>query len=251
MRTTTLQPAGQWAQEEFAFANLGDYRLSKRLVNVATNLAANPGGTLPQAFADWAELKAAYRFFDNRGVDFGKVLQPHLERTRLACREPGEYLIIEDSSNLDFSRHRRTQDLGVIGDGKGKGFELHSALAVRVEAWTLEQRPEGQVVGLFDQQCRRPRPAPKGEKRGERLKRRRKSSWWAEIFPWVDRPPKECSWTYIADRESDFYEPIDNCQRAGIHYVIRGFQDRCLADEAGKLREALGTAPVLGQSTVE
>src|SRR6266851_428341 len=119
MRTTTLQPAGQWAQEEFGFANLGDHRLSKRLVNVATNLAANPGGTLPQAFADWAELKAAYRFFDNRSVDFEKVVQPHLERTRLACREPGEYLMIEDSSTLDFSGHRRTQDLGVIGDGQG------------------------------------------------------------------------------------------------------------------------------------
>src|SRR5437879_10586612 len=88
MRTTTLQPAGQWAQEEFGFVNLGDPRLSKRLVNVATNLAASPGGTLPQAFPEWAELKAAYRFFDNRSVDFEKVLQPHLERTRLACREP-------------------------------------------------------------------------------------------------------------------------------------------------------------------
>src|SRR5438445_762241 len=97
MSTTTLQPAGQWAREEFAFADLGDPRLNKRLVNVASKLAASPGGTLPQAFPDWAELKAAYRFFDNRGVDFGKVLQPHLERTRLACREPGEYLIIEAS----------------------------------------------------------------------------------------------------------------------------------------------------------
>jgi hypothetical protein len=131
MSITTLQPTGQWAQNEFAFAELGDPRRSKRLVNIATKLAANPGGTLPQAFPDWAELKAAYRFFDNPVVDFEKVLQPHLERTRLACREPGEYLMIEDSSDLDFSRHPRTQDLGVIGDGQGRGFELHSALAAR------------------------------------------------------------------------------------------------------------------------
>jgi len=251
MRTTTLQPAGQWAQEEFAFANLGDPRLSKRLVNVATNLAACPGGTLPQAFAEWAELKAAYRFFDNRGVDFQKVLQPHLERTRLACREPGEYLIIEDTSSLDFSRHGRTQDLGVIGDGQGKGFELHSALAVRVEAWTLEQRPEGQLIGLFDQQCRRPRPAPEGESRGKRLARRRKSSWWAEIFRPLGPPPSGCRWIYLADRESDFYEPIQICQEAGVDFVIRGFQDRRLAEGVGRLREALAKAPVLGQSTVE
>ncbi len=251
MSTTSLQPAGPWAQEEFAFANLGDPRLSKRLVNVATNLAANPGGTLPQAFPEWAELKAAYRFFDNRSVDFKKVLQPHLEGTRLACREPGEYLVIEDSSTLDFSRHRRTQDLGVIGDGQGRGFELHSALAVRVEAWTLEQRPEGQLIGLFDQQCRRPCPAPKGESRRKRLERPRKSSWWAEIFRRMDGPPSGCRWIYIADRESDFYEPIQICQQARVDFVIRGFQDRRLADEAGKLRQALAKAPVLGESTVE
>lgn len=251
MIATSLQPPNQWAQKEFAFADLGDSRLTKRLVNVATNLAASPGGTLPQAFPEWAELKAAYRFFDNRRVDFQKVLQPHLEQTRLACREPGEYLIIEDSTTLDFSGHPRTEGLGVIGDGQGRGFELHSALAVRVEAWTLEQRPEGQVVGLFDQQCRRPSPAPKGESRRERLGRRRKSDWWAQTFQWESGPPSGCCWIYIADRESDFYEPIQKCQRAQIDYIIRGFQDRRLAEGAGKLREALARARVLGQCTVE
>ena len=112
MSITTLQPAGQWAQNEFAFAELGDPRRSKRLVNIATKLAANPGGTLPQAFPDWAELKAAYRFFDNPTVDFGRIVLPHLERTRSDCREPGEYLIIEDSTLLDFTHHYKTQDLG-------------------------------------------------------------------------------------------------------------------------------------------
>lgn len=251
MSAATLQPAGQWAQNEFAFAKLGDRRRNRRLVNVATKLAASPGGTMPQAFPDWAELKAAYRLFDNPRVDYEKVLQPHLERTRRVCREPGEYLIIEDSSNLDFSRHWRTEDLGVIGDGQGRGFELHSALAVRVEAWTLEQRPEGRVVGLFDQRCRRPCPAPKGESRRERLKRPRKSSWWAEAFREVGGPPQGCRWIYVADRESDFYEPIQLSQQREIDFVIRGCQDRRLADEAGRLREALAKATVLGQSTVE
>jgi len=249
MSIPTLQPSGQWAQEEFAFAELGDLRRNKRLVSIASKLAASPGGTLPQAFREWAELKAAYRFFDNPRVEFEPVLQPHLERTRKACREPGEYLIIEDTTDLDFSRHRKTQDLGVIGDGNGRGFELHSALAVRVAAWTLEQRPEGRIVGLFDQRCRRPRPAPEGESRRERLQRPRKSDWWAAAFR-GSQPPKGCCWIYIADRESDFYEPIQICQQAQMDFIIRGFQDRRLANEAGKVRQALAKAPVLGQSTV-
>jgi adenine-specific DNA glycosylase len=57
--STTLYPPAQWAQNEFAFALLGDQRRTQRLVNIATHLAASPGGTLPQAFPDWAELKGA------------------------------------------------------------------------------------------------------------------------------------------------------------------------------------------------
>jgi hypothetical protein len=220
-------------------------------VNIATHLAASPGGTLPQAFPDWAELKAAYRFFGQRGVSFERVLAPHLERTRQACRQAGEYLLIEDTTLLDYSHHWATEDLGVIGDGTGRGFELHSALAVRVEAWTLEQRPEGTVVGLFDQQCRIPRPAPAGETRGERLSRPRKSQTWAAGIKKAGRPPAGSRWVYVADRESDFYEPIQNCHRHGVDFVIRGCQDRRLADEAGRLKTALAQAPVLGQTTVE
>src|SRR5580692_9341896 len=129
---TSLIPPAQWAQNEFGFAQLGDQRRNKRLVNIAEHLAANPCGLLPQAFPQWAELKAAYRFFGQRGVSFERVLAPHLERTRQACRQPGEYLIIEDTTCLDYSRHAATQNLGVIGDGGGRGFDLHSALAVRV-----------------------------------------------------------------------------------------------------------------------
>jgi hypothetical protein len=249
--STSLLPPGQWAQQEFALAELGDQRRNKRLVNIAQSLAANPGGTLPQAFPHWAELKAAYRFFGQAGVSFERILAPHLERTQAACRQPGEYLIIEDTTLLDYSRHPATLELGRIGDGNGRGFELHSALAVRVEAWNLDQRPEGTVMGLFGQRCASPRPAPGGETRAQRLGRPRKSQRWAEAFKLAGRPPEGSHWIYVADRESDFYEPIDTCQQNGIGFVIRGFQDRRLADEAGHLREALANAAVLGQSTVE
>lgn len=244
-------PSAQWAQNEFGFAQLGDKRRNKRLVNIAQNLATRPGGTLPQAFPDWAELKAAYRFFGQKGVGFKDILTPHWERTRAACRETGEYLIIEDTTVLDYSNHPATQDLGQIGDGSGRGFELHSALAVRVEGWTLEQRPEGTIVGLFGQSCSSPRPAPEGESRRERLSRPRKSQRWAAGFKEAGCPPAGSQWIYIADRESDFYEPIQTCQQHGINFVIRGCQDRRLAGEAGRLGEALAKAAVMGQTTVE
>ncbi len=246
-----LLPPGQWAQNEFGFAQLGDVRRSKRLVKIATNLAAAPGGTLPQAFPDWAELKAAYRFFGQTGVTFEQVLAPHLERTRQHCRQPGEYLLIEDTTLLDYSGHPAAAELGVIGNGAGRGFELHSTLAVRIESWPLEQRPEGVVLGLFAQQCRTPRPAAAGETSAQRLSRPRKSQTWAATLKSAGRPPAGSPWIYVADRESDFYEPLQLCQQHGVNFVIRSAHDRRLAAGAGHLREALAQAPLLGQRTVE
>ena len=107
------------------------------------------------------------------------MLAPHLERTLQACRQPGEYLLLEDTTLLDFSAHGAAEGLGYIGNG-GRGFDLHSTLAVRVENWTLEQRPEGTVLGLLAQQCAAPRPVPEGEKRRDCLRRRRKSQRWAQ-----------------------------------------------------------------------
>lgn len=250
MSDTMLAPQ-LWAQQEFAFARLGDARRTRRLVTLASHLAATPGGTLPAAFPDWAELKAAYRFFGQTGVTFARVLAPHLARTRAACRLPGQYLLIEDTTVLDYTRRRAATGLGVIGNGEGRGLDLHSALAVRIETWSLAQRPEGTLLGLLGQQCRRPQPAPPGETRRACLSRPRKSQTWASALTETGRPPKGSQWIYVADRESDFYEPLQICQQQGVDFVVRSGPDRRLAEADGRLRAALEAAPVLGRATVE
>lgn len=250
MNTFLATPAA-WAQQQFGFAQLGDKRRNERLVKVATNLAANPGGTLPQAFPEWAELKAAYRLLDQPQVTFERVIAPHCGRTLQACRQPGEYLIIEDTTLLDFSMRPACEDLGVIGDGQGRGFELHSTLAVRIEDWNLEHRPEGTLMGLLHQQCRTPRPAPKGETRGQRLSRPRRSDKWAESIQRVGRPPEGAHWIFAGDREADVYEVIDTCVQHGVDFVIRACQDRRLAEGMGHVREAIAQQPLLGRTTVE
>src|SRR5438105_4784471 len=138
----------QWSQQEFSLAQLGDARRTQRLVQVASALAQCPSGTLPEAFCQWNELKAAYRLFSNPTMSYESIIRPHWERTRQSCRQPGEYLIIEDSSCLDFSAHRQTTGLGRIGNDRGLGLMLHSALAVRVEGWMLDQTPEVSLGGL-------------------------------------------------------------------------------------------------------
>ena len=249
--STSLTTPAQWAQTEFEWAQLGDPRRTKRLVKMAAGLAQSPGGTLPQAFPEWKELKGAYRLLEGPGVSFEQVSRPHWERTQQACRQAGEYLIIEDTTELNYSHHPAAQDLGVTGDGRGRGFSLHTALAVRVEAWTLAQRPEGKVVGLWGQECRCLRAAPPGESGRERLSRPRKTQCWAAGFKLAGAPPRGSQWIYLANRESDFYEPLQTCRQQGIDFIIRACHDRCLSGQAGHLREGLKQAPVLGQTTVE
>ena len=246
-----LLPADQWAEAEFGTAYLGDERRTTRLVQMATKLAETPNGNLPETFSTWAELKAAYRAMDSPHASYAAIQGPHWERSQAECRQPGEYLVIEDTTDLDYSGHPSARRLGVIGDGRGRGFRLHSSLAVRVEGWSARQRPQGRIVGLVAQQCYCPRPAPAGETRSQRYHRARQSQRWARELLALGRCPPACRWIYIADRESDIYEPVEQCAEQGLDYIIRSCQDRRLDQaEAQHLRAAIAQAPVLGYETV-
>ena len=79
----------------------------------------------------------------------------------------------------------------------------------------------------------------------------RKSQVWASARKSAGRPPEGSPWIYVADRESDFYEPLPLRRQHGVDFVIRSGQLRCLAAAAGMLQAVLAQAPVLGQNTVE
>lgn len=250
MTTSMLEPA-QWAQAEFALVKLGDQRRTERLVKMATALAQSPTGTLPQAFPAWKDLKAAYRFLDHLEFGPANIQQAHWQHTLELCRQPGEYLLIEDTTELDYSSHRQARQLGFIGDGRGRGILLHSTLAIRVEAWDLEQKPEGIALGLLNQQSWiRTQKGLRHQNWRQRMSRRRESERWAHALDGLGAVPAACQWIYLADREADFYEPIERCQRQGSDFIIRGYRDRKLAGTPGHLFEALAKARVLGTMTV-
>ena len=70
-----------WAVQEFADAELGDVRRTKRLVELAGVLAQHPTAALPEACGDGAMLQAAYRFFTNDAIEPPDVLDSHIEAT--------------------------------------------------------------------------------------------------------------------------------------------------------------------------
>src|SRR5512135_1495184 len=106
-------------------------------------------------FSRPAELKAAYRLFDRDEVTHQAVLDPHCQRTRQALRQPGRFLLLEDTTELDFTGHPATEGLGRIGgarDDQGpRGLLLHTSLAVQLLPGPEPDVVVGRIVGLAHQ----------------------------------------------------------------------------------------------------
>jgi len=249
----TLLDAKDWARMEFGGAELGDPRREARLVKVAAGLAQNPRGTLHGALSAWAELMGGYRLLERPEVTLEQVTAPHRRRTRHACEQPGEYLLVEDTTSLDYTTHYATQGLGRIGDDGGRGLYLHSTLALRVEGWDERHTPVVSLVGLFALQgwARTSPTQGRGqEKKARRLGRARESQRWAAPLAASGGPPPGVSWTHVADRESDIYEVLQKCRERRTGWIVRANQPRALADGEGSVFEAVAQAAPLGAYTL-
>lgn len=232
-----------WARRQFGDADLGDLRLSMRLARVAASLAARPCGTLPPAMSSYAETKAAYRLLNHPDVSHAAVQQPHTRRVQQAVSQPGEYLLIEDTTSLDFTTHGHTDGLGRIGDDGGRGLFVHTTLAV-----SLAETPE--LLGVYAQQvwARGDGFRCEGRPRAERLSRERESQRWARS---LQPAASQATTWFVADRESDIYECLRSLDQGGHRFVIRACQSRALVGESQLLFEQVSRQPCLGQTELE
>lgn len=200
-----------WAEANFGTADLGDRRRTQRLVAVAAQIAADPAASLPDQTETWADLKAAYRLFDRPEVTFAAVAAPHWQLTR-ACG-PGRYLVLDDTTELDFGRYRQVSGLGPTGNGGGRGFLLHSGLLVAAQG--------DAVRGLAGQVLHYRRPAPKGETRTQRLRRKRESAVWGELIDQVGPPPAGAEFVHVMDRGADDFAVLCHCRQQQAGWVLR------------------------------
>lgn len=253
MGTEVVMDAHAWAEQEFGEAALGDARRTRRLTAMAAALAEHSAGPLPQTFSHWSELKAAYHCLHGEKATFPAITRGHLERIRAHCAERGEYLLLEDTTELDFTSHNAMTGRGRIGDNRGLGFLMHTALAVRIERWE-EHTPLPNVLGVFGQRVwARPPKVHKGaETKAQRLQRNdRESQKWAAALAETNGPPVGVRWTAIQDREGDVAETTVRIRAKGGDFIIRACQDRALEHEPLHLFEAARRAPIMGEWSVE
>ena len=106
------------------------------------------------------------------------IARPHWERTRSVG--PGRYLVLGDTTEIDFGYHRDIEGLSKIGNGSGRGFLLHNALMVAAGSEAL--------IGVAGQVIHYRQPAPKKENKSRRFKRQRESRVWGEVVDQIGRP---------------------------------------------------------------
>lgn len=112
-----------WAADEFEKVDLGDKRRNSRLIKLCSSFSESPESPINQACADWAETKAAYRFFQNETVDVERIMLAHRKKTASRVADHHTVLALQDTSYLVYTSHSKTKGLGKISMKKGNNIE--------------------------------------------------------------------------------------------------------------------------------
>jgi Transposase DNA-binding/Transposase Tn5 dimerisation domain len=243
---SVVQDTQAWAQTNFASAELGDVRRTKRLVILAAQVAADPSASLPEQTGSWNDLRAAYNLFDCEDVTFQAIAAPHWQQTKST---PGELLLIlEDTTEIDYALNRKIDDLSPVGSGTRQGFHLHSALMV--------SPADERIHGLAGQLIYHRQHIPKGETRTERLRRDdRESQIWCKLVDQIGSPTPGTTWVHVVDRGADDFEFFYHCQQTRTEWVARAKNlHRTIITPEGIRQELyayLHTLPDAGSFTLE
>lgn len=210
------------ASSEFESAELGDARLTRRLMTIADAVAASPSDSFPTLVSGDGELEGVYRFLSNDKVTPRGILEPHFAATRERAGQ-GDVLVVHDTTIFTFGGWLKRKGLGRIRSGAGQGFFGHFAIAVSADG---KRRPLG-VAGLKTVvRGKQPRCQRVETEAGAEFDR------WAELA--IEVQAAMPSAIHVMDREADALSIFDGIVAHGGRFVIRLCHDRRLAPEGRK-----------------
>jgi hypothetical protein len=210
-----------WAEANFATAELGDQRRTRRLVDTASGLAHQPEGSLPAHFS-WNPLRAVYRLCNRPEATHDAVTAAHFALTRTHMEQADSaVLILHDTTELNFTSHYALRGTGPVGNGQGRGFLQHNSLAIAADT--------RRVLGLAFQQVITRVPAPEAESHTARQRRDRESRLWERGIRGVGPAPTGACWIDVADRGADSFEAMRAALDQGHQFLFRACKDRKIA----------------------
>ena len=251
-RSPPTQPA-DWARAEFAHAELGDDRLTERLLMIATAFSQQPTAAIPQACGPGPATQGAYRFFENDDIDPEAIREAHQQSTLQRVRLAPVVLALQDTSSLNYTTHPQTEGLGPIGTRRQKiiGLLLHSTLAVT---------PTGQPLGLLHTavRARNPKAVGAAQRRHSKSTAQKESQKWLDSLSACQEVAPQCPDTLlvnVADREADLYDLIAQAvapiEGPRVHLLVRSKHNRALQGKERRLWDTVGRGPAAGQLQVK
>lgn len=244
-------PPRDWIEAEFGGAEMGDRRLTARLLQMTGMFYDNPTGSIPEQCGSAAGAKAAYRFLDNEAVGWQDILDPHIASTGERLRDEEVVLAVQDTTTLNYTSHPCTQGLGPIGSGEGGpaavGLVVHD---------TMVFTPQGTPLGLADVQCWARDGFGHRDVRHQTPIEEKESRKWLESYRAV-AALRQCAprtrVVVVADREADIHDVFAEGANTpgGPDLLIRAERSRKRrilddAENCEPLWSALELQPVLG-----
>jgi hypothetical protein len=121
---------------------MGDSRRNERVIELlhgivqgqSSRSVGSQGGGRED---NWARVMGAYRFFNNDQVPRPVLQAAVLAALRQVAPAEGRLYVLHDISDLDYSQHQSKRDRTQVGNEKGLGYELYTALLVDAQGQTL------------------------------------------------------------------------------------------------------------------
>jgi hypothetical protein len=220
------------------------------------------GQSIPLVCQDWANTKAAYRFFSNDRVSEADILAGHFQSTRdRTAATDGLVLVLHDTTEFTYQREK-SEAIGVtksINSGRDKagrlrshtvcGILMHSSIAVTTEGLPLGLA----AVKFWTRKKFKGTAALKRKVNPTRVPIEKKES-----IRWLENvqqstvllgDPGRC--IHIGDRESDIYELFCTAREAGTHFLIRTCVDRLAGDGDHTIADEMEEVAVKGLHRIE
>jgi hypothetical protein len=243
-----------WLGDEVGGCEFKDERLGKRFGMVLKQLSEGTAESIPLACQDWANTKAAYRFFANERVSEADILAGHFRATReRTAALGGTLLVLHDTTEFSYPR----ENIGLLHKARNPGRTRHPMCGISLHS-SLVVTTAGLPLGLSAVKFW----TRKMFKGTNELKRRvnftRIPIGEKESMRWVENmvettallgAPERC--VHVGDREADIYELFCAANDVGTHFVIRSAYSRLAQDGTTKIDTEMKSAPVRAVHRIE
>ena len=218
-----------WAAEELEYVDLGDARLNKRLTKLCDSFSESPESPINQACEDWAETKAAYRFFKNENVEAREIMKAHRLKTAERAKKYKTVLAIQDTSYFVYTSHPKTEGLGRMSLKKGKHVEKIFSNGLVMHA-CLGMTTDGLPIGLLDQHIfARKLNTKKRRNLADVTPIEEKESYrWLQSLKKTREITGETQIVTVCDREADIYEFFKLSEEIQSPVLVRANVDRAI-----------------------